>query len=235
MKIELFGESFQIQAPCRTWSSKIDKSGKPQINMRSPRLVVLALLAPFVVAALPMDAHAFLRAAPKEVTLPQGSPAASSQAPRSHQARQAIDEKILHDPQNPDFSRLQKMEEATRDLPYDTVGFPDWMRALREGSITPRSDVSGKGSMEILDMDIIMKNTKEMPYVRFPHRSHTLWLACSNCHPAPFKPIAGSSAIQMADIFRGQYCGMCHDRVAFVTFFSCSRCHSVPQTGSLAK
>jgi hypothetical protein len=33
----------------------------------------------------------------------------------------------------------------------------------------------------------------------------------------------------MADIFRGQYCGMCHDRVAFITFFSCMRCHSVPQ------
>lgn len=234
MKIQLFGEFFQIQAPCFTWLPKNDKCDKPQINIRPPLLVALALLAPFV-AALPMEAHAFLRAAPKEVPLPQDSPAASSQAPRSHHARQAIEEKTLYDPQNPDISRLQKMEEATRDLPYDTVGFPDWMRALREGLITPRSDLSGKGSMEILDMDIIMKNTKEMPYVRFPHRSHTLWLACSNCHPAPFKPIAGSSAIQMADIFRGQYCGMCHDRVAFVTFFSCSRCHSVPQTSSPAK
>lgn len=30
----------------------------------------------------------------------------------------------------------------------------------------------------------------------------------------------------MNDIFRGRYCGMCHDRVAFVTYFSCERCHS---------
>jgi hypothetical protein len=33
----------------------------------------------------------------------------------------------------------------------------------------------------------------------------------------------------MINIFRGQYCGKCHDRVAFVTFFSCYRCHSQPQ------
>lgn len=207
-------------------------------NIPLPRYrcqAVLSVLVTLAIAPLSIDAHAFLRAAPKEVTVPQNSSEASALPSRNHQARQAIDEKVLHDPQNPDLSRLQNMADATRDLPYDTVGFPDWMQALREGLITPRSDLSGKGSMEILDLDIIMKNTKEMPYVRFPHRSHTLWLACSNCHPAPFKPVAGSSAIQMADIFRGQYCGMCHDRVAFVTFFSCYRCHSVPQAGGLAK
>lgn len=241
MKLQRLGEFLQIQAPCRLWLPKSEKHAKTQITMPSPLLahhhflVILALLAAFVIAALPIDAHAFLRAAPKEITTPQDSPATSSPLSRSHRAREAIDEKVLHDPQNPDISRLQKMEEATRDLPYDTIGFPDWMRALRDGLITPRSDLSGKGSMEILDLDIIMKNTKEMPHVRFPHRSHTLWLACSNCHPTPFKPIAGSSVIQMADIFRGQYCGMCHDRVAFVTFFSCNRCHSVPQPGNLAK
>jgi len=76
---------------------------------------------------------------------------------------------------------------------------------------------------------VILKNTKEMPWVRFPHSSHTLWLDCSNCHPAPFVAKAGANTIMMADIFRGKYCGMCHDRVAFVTFFSCARCHSVPQ------
>jgi c(7)-type cytochrome triheme protein len=79
-----------------------------------------------------------------------------------------------------------------------------------------------------------MKNTKEMPFVRFPHYAHTLWLDCSNCHPAPFEPRSGSTSITMADIFRGKYCGMCHDRVAFITFFSCQRCHSVPQPGGLA-
>ena len=74
-----------------------------------------------------------------------------------------------------------------------------------------------------------MRNTKEMPFVKFPHRSHTEWLACANCHPDPFPTKAGSSEIRMANIFRGQFCGKCHDRVAFVTFFSYQHCHSQPQ------
>ena len=36
------------------------------------------------------------------------------------------------------------------------------------------------------------------------------------------------------DIFRGRYCGVCHDRVAFVTFFSCDRCHAVPRSAAPA-
>lgn len=147
-------------------------------------------------------------------------------------ARRTLERESYYDPGNPDLGRLQRIEEATAILPHDSNGFPDWMRALREGSITPRESLGGKGKMEVLDLDIIMRNTKEMPHVRFPHKSHTLWLACTNCHPDPFQPVAGSTAIRMADIFRGQYCGKCHDRVAFITFFSCQRCHSVPQQGS---
>lgn len=144
-------------------------------------------------------------------------------------ARRAIDNVRLLDENNPDHERLQNIDEATRTLPYDANGFPDWMRALNAGLIKPRAGLTGNEKMEVLDLDIIMRNTKEMPHVRFPHRSHTLWLSCSNCHPDPFKPLTGSTTIRMADIFRGEYCGKCHDRVAFITFFSCDRCHSVPQ------
>ncbi len=133
------------------------------------------------------------------------------------------------DPANPGLRLLQRYSDAVRDLPKDVNGFPDWMKALNEGKIQPRAGLNAGDRMEVLDLDVIMKNTKEMPSVRFPHRSHTLWLACSNCHPEPFQAKAGSNAIVMADIFRVQYCGMCHDRIAFVTFFSCQRCHSVPR------
>ncbi|HLO61499.1 MAG TPA: c(7)-type cytochrome triheme domain-containing protein, partial [Azonexus sp.] len=119
--------------------------------------------------------------------------------------------------------------EATRHLPYDANGFPDWMKALNKGLIKPRASLNGKDKMEVIDLDIVMRNTKEMPFVKFPHRSHTEWLACSNCHPDPFPTKAGASQIRMVNIFRGQFCGKCHDRVAFVTFFSCDRCHSQPQ------
>jgi c(7)-type cytochrome triheme protein len=173
---------------------------------------------------------AFLRPATNQN--PQEAPDQSAPSDNTPVARRAIDDSPLLDPNNPDYGRLQNIGEATRTMPYDANRFPDWMKALNEGLITPRAGLRGNEKMEVLNLDIIMRNTKEMPFVRFPHKSHTLWLACSNCHPAPFKAQAGSSSIKMADIFRGEFCGMCHDRVAFITFFSCQRCHSVPQTAT---
>lgn len=136
----------------------------------------------------------------------------------------------FYDPANPSYDQLQRPAESLAGLPTDVRGTVDWMHALRTGQIQPRAALSGESRMEILDMDIVMKNTREMPHVRFPHRSHTEWLACSNCHPALFETRAGAASITMNDIFRGRYCGVCHDRVAFITFFACDRCHSVPQS-----
>lgn len=195
-----------------------------------------SLLTGCLLAASPLAAErgperlqlAFLRTAPAQLEQTDAPPAAA-QEQNLPAARKAIDSVNFLDENNPDRSRLQGIEEATRDLPYDANGFPDWMKALNKGLIKPRSSLSGKEQMQLLDLDVIMRNTKEMPFVKFPHRSHTEWLACSNCHPDPFQAKAGSSAIRMADIFRGQYCGKCHDRVAFITFFSCQRCHSQPQ------
>lgn len=174
---------------------------------------------------------AFLR--PATPRLDQAETISEHSRPKNNvpAARKAIDSVNLLDENNPDRHRLQSIDEATRNLPYDANGFPDWMQALNSGLITPRAGLSGNEKMEVLDLDIVMRNTKEMPFVKFPHRSHTLWLACSNCHPDLFPARAGSSNIRMADIFRGEYCGKCHDRVAFITFFSCSRCHSVAQPG----
>lgn len=194
----------------------------------------LAASAPSAQAQSGRGQSGFLRAVPPSAeSLPDDNSAATGGG-EAHAARRTIELTDFYDPANPDYGTLQRHNDATRNLPRDPVGFPDWMRALSQGAIGPRSDLSGKGKMEVLDLDVIMRNTKEMPNVRFPHRSHTLWLACSNCHPAPFAPIAGGNQIRMADIFRGQFCGMCHDRVAFVTFYSCARCHSVPQ-GSNAR
>lgn len=151
-------------------------------------------------------------------------------APEVSPARQSLGKVDFYDPNNPDLIHLQRHDEAVAGLPKDANGFPDWMRALRNGSIRPRTGLTPDAGMSVFDLDVIMKNTREMPWVRFPHAAHTLWLDCSNCHPQPFEPRAGATPITMADIFRGKYCGMCHDRVAFVTFFSCQRCHSEPQS-----
>jgi c(7)-type cytochrome triheme protein len=147
-----------------------------------------------------------------------------------HPAMATLENFPIYDESNPDFIRLQRIDEATRHLKKDVVGFPDWMDALNSGAINPLAGLSRDARMSILDLDVVMRNTKEMPFVRFPHRSHTMWLDCSNCHPTPFIPKVGANSVSMSDIFRGRYCGMCHDRIAFITFFSCQRCHSVAQS-----
>lgn len=197
--------------------------------MQPGRILGVVLFACLLVP----QAEAFLRAAPSSPPTPALSHTQAEVQPSA--ARRAIDSVRLLDPANPDYHRLQNIEEATRHLPFDANGFPDWMRALNRGLIKPRAGLDEQAKMEVLDLDVLMRNTKEMPYVRFPHRSHTEWLACSNCHPDPFPTQAGSSTIQMRNIFRGEYCGKCHDRVAFVTFFSCDRCHSQPQIGQPPK
>jgi c(7)-type cytochrome triheme protein len=82
-----------------------------------------------------------------------------------------------------------------------------------------------------MDMDIIMTNTAYMPHVRFPHLAHTQWLDCSNCHPKIFVPEKGANPVHMNAIFRGEFCGRCHDKVSF-SLFICERCHSVVHEGS---
>lgn len=195
-------------------------------------IVMLVLFVSALGAAVAGESMflAFLKAAPN-VSPVEDAPAAVSQDPGTemHPARVALERNRIYDESNPDFSRLQRIDDATRHMKRDVVGFPDWMDALRSGAIVPRAGLSSADKMNVLDLDVTMKNTKEMPYVRFPHQSHTVWLDCSNCHPVPFVPKAGANLISMSEIFRGQYCGMCHDRVAFITFFSCDRCHSVPQ------
>lgn len=177
-------------------------------------------------------AQAFLRAAPgvEPVAVASAHPSEGDTGvaplPAEHE------QNVLYDRTNPEFSRLQAPLEALRGLPRDRDGKVDWMEALRNRSIVPRANLDGSKPNFAFDLDVIMRNTKAMPHVRFPHRPHTEWLDCGNCHPAPFETRAGSTQIKMEDIFRGRFCGACHDRVAFVTHRNCYRCHSEPQPAS---
>ncbi len=142
----------------------------------------------------------------------------------------------IHDPQNSAIKILQNPIESMQAFPKDRRGEVDWMKALRQGIINPRKSLSGDGFggkeiMQELDVDILMKNTQFMPYVRFPHLAHTQWLACSNCHPAIFIAREDANPISMEKILKGEFCGRCHDKVSF-SLFVCERCHSVPHAGS---
>lgn len=135
------------------------------------------------------------------------------------------------DPASPAAPALQPPAEAFAPLPRDGRGKPDWVRALREGLVQPRSGVAGNPPMQLLELDVLMKNTAQMPYVRFSHGVHTQWLACANCHDALFAPRAGANPTNMTRILQGESCGTCHGTVAFTAMFTCERCHDVPQPG----
>lgn len=133
----------------------------------------------------------------------------------------------LHDPQNPAIGLLQEPAEALSQLPPDTVGNKVlWNQALREGYIQPRTNIYPETKIEIIDMDIIMDKTGEMPLVLFPHRPHTEWLDCSNCHDKIFVRKVDANPINMFAILSGEYCGQCHGAVSF-PLTECNRCHSV--------
>jgi c(7)-type cytochrome triheme protein len=115
-------------------------------------------------------------------------------------------------------------------LPKDRYGFVDWVKAIDDGVIAPRDSLRArkpKGKKARFDKNILIKSKMDfMPDVIFPHKEHNEWLKCSNCHPRIFKMKAGGNPITMVGIWQGEFCGRCHDRVAFPTR-NCFKCHSV--------
>lgn len=133
----------------------------------------------------------------------------------------------LHDPSNPSLRLLQNPAEALSALPPAHEGNQvDWAAALRSGAISPRTNIYPETKISLLDLDILMDNTAGMPIVRFPHRPHTEWLDCNNCHDRLFIPKAGANPINMFSILQGKFCGQCHGAVSF-PLTQCYRCHSV--------
>jgi c(7)-type cytochrome triheme protein len=133
----------------------------------------------------------------------------------------------LHDPSSPAIGVLQEPREAFASLPPDTAGNQvRWMQALDQGHIQPRTNIQAETLVKLRTTDVLLKNTGEMPLVLFPHRQHTAWLDCSNCHDHLFEQNAGATRINMFLILQGEKCGLCHGAVAF-PLTECTRCHSV--------
>ena len=133
----------------------------------------------------------------------------------------------IHDAGNAGTAALQPPKEAFGELPKGNSGNKvDWVKALRNGAVFPRVDKDGtKAPKQTMDMDIIREVKGSMPDVVYPHLAHTEWLDCAQCHPKIFVPKKGGNPISMAAILMGQYCGVCHGKVAFPVS-ECSKCHS---------
>lgn len=142
----------------------------------------------------------------------------------------------IHDPANDGTHRLQPPLEVFSLLPRTAAGNGvDWVKALADKRIAPRADrLDAAAQMAVMDLNIVREVKGSMPDVVYPHKQHTEWLDCSNCHPAIFIPQKGANQISMASILLGQKCGVCHGKVAFPVS-ECRACHSRKKTTSVAQ
>ncbi|MDH5528064.1 MAG: cytochrome c3 family protein [Nitrospirota bacterium] len=117
------------------------------------------------------------------------------------------------------------------NLPTDVYGLVDWARAIREGYVTPRHSLDPAKQDKPDDKPfglalLIPAKSETMPDVIFPHDIHTMWLTCNNCHPEIFamNGAMNNKVMTMPKIAAGEYCGRCHNRIAF-PLSDCNRCH----------
>ena len=118
----------------------------------------------------------------------------------------------------------------TEKLPKENVwGLVDWEEAEARGLIRPLDLLPGV-SIErpslTLQKDFSIASRGWMSDIIFSHKKHARWNGCEVCHPDIFPSVKKSTVkYSMFQISGGQYCGVCHDRVAF-PLNDCSRCHT---------
>lgn len=137
----------------------------------------------------------------------------------------------IHDPDNDGTHILQAPKDSFSQLTKSNSGNRvDWVAALEKEEINPRYDrLDPEKAPIVLDLNIVREVKGSMPDVVYPHKQHTEWLDCSNCHPAIFVPMKGANNISMASILLGEKCGVCHGKVAFPVS-ECRKCHSKNKT-----
>ncbi len=122
-------------------------------------------------------------------------------------------------------------ETFTAKLPKKGLGNGiDWEQAEAEGIIKPVDFLEGisikrKPMKPQKDFSIKSKG-RWMSDIIFSHEKHTVWNGCEGCHPDIFPSVKkGTNAFSMFQIYNGEYCGVCHDKVAF-PLIECQRCHT---------
>jgi len=138
----------------------------------------------------------------------------------------------IHDRANDAVFSLQPPKVAYEGLPKTEFGnHVDWVKALDDGLLNPRYDRADPDVEPfVMDLDIVRPVKASVPDVVFPHKPHTQWLHCSNCHPKIFIPQRLANTISMSAIILGKKCGVCHGKVSFPPKTkSCKKCHSKPK------
>ena len=117
--------------------------------------------------------------------------------------------------------------EKLADLPWSRYGNGvDWSAALANGSIAPAPSLTA--DFKPMKHDKVLVLEADWNFVKpaiFPHAEHVRWLDCANCHPEPFNIRKKTTKhFSMRFNLTGEFCGMCHLRVAF-PLDDCQRCH----------
>ena len=117
----------------------------------------------------------------------------------------------------------------TKNLPKQGTGaLVDWEKAEAQGLIKPADSVPGLSVRRppmAAQADFSITSRGWMPDILFSHKKHALWNGCEVCHPDIFPSVKkGAVRYSMFQIFDGEYCGVCHGRVAF-PLYDCEKCH----------
>jgi c(7)-type cytochrome triheme protein len=121
----------------------------------------------------------------------------------------------------------EKFFALQKSLPTAKFGNEiDWVKALDNGLIKPKASLSD--GYQAIGMDKTLTLAAEMsgiPPAVFPHKAHVQWLDCSNCHPDIFNIKKKTTKhFSMSRILNGEFCGVCHLRIAF-PLDECKKCH----------
>jgi c(7)-type cytochrome triheme protein len=134
-------------------------------------------------------------------------------------------------------ARCHSADKAARKYDYGTftAKFPknaygvDWEEAEATGQIKPIDFLEGlsirKAPLKSQADFSIQARVTWVSDIIFSHKKHTVWNGCEVCHPEIFPATQkGVTRYTMFHISAGQYCGVCHGKVAFSTN-ACSSCH----------
>lgn len=133
-------------------------------------------------------------------------------------------------------------KKVAREYDYNTFteklpkrarsGLVDWEEAETKGIVKPIDFLEGVYTRRQpikMDKELSIESKETwMSNIFFSHKKHAVWNGCEVCHPEIF-PSTKQGTVQytMFQIGEGQYCGVCHNKVAFPVF-SCHRCHVNP-------
>lgn len=101
-----------------------------------------------------------------------------------------------------------------------------WVKAVESKAIMPKPGLAPDAKDEdVTDMDVELDSSGADSKAVFPHKAHTMWMACTACHTGIFEMEKGKAKMTMASMGEGRWCGACHGKVAAPELTTCGACH----------